>query len=92
MASLNLQRTDVGAARLYIGLLRPPGHPDRINPPDGTLLDNEQVTRVLALLRRAIRIDLTYPADERLGLHRELNDELWDCRTVPWCAAHRAAA
>ncbi|MFV1967161.1 MAG: tetratricopeptide repeat protein [Pirellulaceae bacterium] len=92
MAALKLQRADVGVARLYIGLLRPIGDPDRIHSPDGTLLDNDHVTRVLSHLRCAIRITLTHPSEEHLALHRELNEELWNCRMVPWCAAHRAIA
>jgi tetratricopeptide (TPR) repeat protein len=79
-AAADLGLTDLGAATLYIKFLRGPDQ------------DGARRRQVLALLRRAIRIDLACPDDQLLPEHRRLNEELWNTREEVWCAGHRAVA
>lgn len=80
MASAGLGRTDLAAAQLYLDFL------------ESKSGDAAERSKILGLLRTAIRIDLVQPEERRLAAFLKLNERLWRSQVHPWCAAHRAIA
>ena len=79
VASVELGRGDESAAEIYLSYLEAPGR-----------LDDPERARILDALRRALRIDLEGPEDDRLEVVMGYNQRAYSALRLLWAKVHIA--